>query len=310
MNNFLYTIRSYRPADFNKFVRLVTEAEKLEPAGRSVSPKVIAERLNWPNYSPEQDLFLVETAKNIVGYMDVTPELAIGRVILDCWVHPEHRRRGLAAKLLGCAAHHARELGAGAAHVNVANDNIAARSVLSRSGFKCVRRFLELKLDMAKVSQQDAARAAQMCRHLRRGEEDKLTRIQNRSFAGSWGYNPNTVETITYRANLGTCSPEDVILASEGDRVTGYCWTETTAEWGAAGSERKGRIYMIGVDPDYRGRGVGKRVLLASLAYLKGKNLLVTELTVDSDNESALALYRSIGFELRTGSLWYEKLLD
>jgi mycothiol synthase len=67
---------------------------------------------------------------------------------------------------------------------------------------------------------------------------------------------------------------------------------------------------MVGTDPDYRGRGVGRRVLLAGLAHLRSKGLPVTELTVDSENKVARALYRSVGFEIRTSSLWYEKVID
>ncbi len=307
MNNSPYTIRNYQPADFDKFVRLSIEVEKLEPSGRCVSPQVIAEYLGQPNYSPEQNLFIVETADNIVGYMDVAPELAIGRVILDCRIHPEHRRRGLATKLFGCAMHRAKELKTKVAHVNIAEDNVVAQSVLSRLGFTFVRRFLELRLDMTKVRWQDIDQAALGCRHLQPGEEDKLTEIQNRSFAGTWGYNPNTVETITYSLNLSNRSPQDVVLTCDGDKVIGYCWTDTTYEGKTANGERKGRIYMMGTDPGYRGRGVGKRVLLAGLAHLKSKGLRVAELTVDSENEAAGALYRSVGFEVGTSTLWYEK---
>jgi mycothiol synthase len=67
---------------------------------------------------------------------------------------------------------------------------------------------------------------------------------------------------------------------------------------------------MFGVDPDYRGKGTGKRVLLAGLAHLKSKSLQVVELTVDSENEVACALYESIGFRVRTSSLWYEKAVS
>ena len=310
MSNFQYTIRNYQLADFHKYVLFKIEAEKLEPTGHCVSPEVIAEYLGWPNYSPEKGLFIVEIAGNIVGYMDVRPELAIERVVLYCWVHPEHRRRGLVKKLLGYAIRRAKELGVKVAHVNIAEDNVVAKGVLSRLGFECVRRHLELRLDMAKVRWQDIDQAVLGCRHLQRGEEDKLTRIQNRSFAGTWGYNPNTVEEITYRMNLSNCSPEDVVLTCERDKVIGYCWTEITYERAAADGERKGRIFMLGTDPDYRGRGVGKRVLLAGLAHLKSKNLRATELTVDSENKVALALYRSIGFEVKASSLSYQKVLN
>jgi len=67
---------------------------------------------------------------------------------------------------------------------------------------------------------------------------------------------------------------------------------------------------MLGVDPDYRGRGVGKRVLLAGLTHLKSKGLQLTELTVDSENAIACALYWSTGFNVKMGSWWYEKVLD
>jgi len=305
-----YTIRNYQPADFDKYLRLNIEAEKLEPSGRYISPQVLTENLGRPNYFPEQDLFIVKIAGNLVGYMDVLPELAIGRVILNCWVHPEHRRQGIATKLLDYAIHRAKELGAKVAHVEIPQDNTVAKSVLSQLGFRFVRRFLHLRLDIAKVCQQDIEQAALDCRHLQRGEEDKLTQIQNRSFAGIWGYNPNTVETITYRTNLSSFSPEDVILTCDGDKVTGYCWTEITAEGEAAIGERKGRIFMLGADPDYRGKGVGKRVLLAGLAHLKNKGLPVAELNVESDNNVACALYLSVGFEVRTSSLLYDKEIN
>jgi len=305
-----YIIRNYQPADFNKCVLLYKEAENLEPIGRPTSPQTIAENLGRPNYSPEQDLFVIEIARNIIGYMDVAPELSIGRVILDCWLRPEHRRRGLATKLLSCAMHRAKELGAKVAHVNIMEDNVVAKSVLSKLGFECVRQFLEFKLDMAKLRWQDIDQAALGCCHLQCGEEDKLTQIQNRCFAGTWGYNLNTVETITYRTNLSNCSPKDVVLTYDGDKVIGYCWTKITYEGEVAIGERKGRIFMLGADPDYRGRGVGKRVLLAGLAHLKSKGLRVAELTVDSENTVACALYRSVGFEVRTSSLWYEKVIN
>jgi len=320
MRNSLYNIRNYQPADFRKYVLLHVEAEKLEPTGRCVSPQFVAEQLRQPNYSPEQDLFVVEIDEDIVGYMDVRRELTIGRVVLDYWVLPEHRRRGLATKLFNNATNRAKELGAKVAHVNIREDNMVAIRLLSRLGFSLVRRFLELRLDIADVGETVKDRipsrlgvamdeAASDCRYLQHGEEGKLTQLQNRAFSGTWGYNPNSVEEIAFRINSSTCSREDIVLIYERDKAIGYCWTGISCEEGIP-STRKGRILMLGVDEDYRGKGIGKKLVLAALARLKSKGLQVAELTVDNENKIACALYQSLGFEVRTNTFWYEKVID
>ena len=96
MSEFPYGIRNYGPEDFEGYVRLRAEIEKLEPTGHCPSLQSLSKSLSRPNYSPGCDLFVVERAGSIVGYLDVTPELGIGRVILDCSIHPQHRRKRLA----------------------------------------------------------------------------------------------------------------------------------------------------------------------------------------------------------------------
>ncbi len=309
MEKTLYTIRNYRPTDFDKYLQFNIEVEKLEMTGYCASSQLLRENLYRPNHSPEQDLFIVETVGNIVGYMDITPEVRIGRVILNSLIHPDHRRHGLASKILGHALHRAQELGVRVAHVNIPEDNTIARKALSKLGFRFIRQFLELRLDISRVRWQDSNQCAVKYRTLQRGEEGQLAQLQNRSFTGTWGFNPNTVADIVYNTNLSGFSPEDIVLASEGDKVIGYCWTGITCKGEITPGEGKGRIFMLGVDPDYRGRAIGKRVLLAGLSHLKSKGLQVVELSVDGENKEARALYQSVGFELRTNSLWYEKVI-
>jgi len=299
-----YTVRNYLPDDMDDYACLLVEAERAEPTGRCVSTQWIAGRLGLPDYFPAQDLFVVEGDGKIVAFIEVLPERAIGRVILDCWVHPEHRRRGLATRLLNCAARRAGELGAKVAHVNVAEDNVPAGSVLPRYGFECVRRYLEMKMDLGEVEGIDQVTPG--CRPLERGEERKLALLQNRCYAGTWGYNPNTAEQVVYYTGSNFGSPEDVILMYEGEDAIGYCWMTIIFESGIP-SKTTGRIFMLGVEPRYRGRGIGRKMLLAGLARLKGNGFRVARLTVDSENERACALYRSAGFEIDEASLWYEK---
>jgi ribosomal-protein-alanine N-acetyltransferase len=70
---------------------------------------------------------------------------------------------------------------------------------------------------------------------------------------------------------------------------------------GYAGISRLGRtppfeyeVHTIGVDPDYQGRGIGRRLLDELLAFADGGGVY---LEVRTDNDAAIALYRSSGFE-------------
>jgi ribosomal-protein-alanine N-acetyltransferase len=70
---------------------------------------------------------------------------------------------------------------------------------------------------------------------------------------------------------------------------------------GYAGISRLGRVapfeyevHTIGVDPAYQGRGIGRRLLNELLEFAEGG---VVFLEVRTDNESAIGLYRSVGFE-------------
>lgn len=310
MNKSSYITRNYRPSDFEDYVKLSIEAEKLEPAGRCISPQVLSENMGRPNYSPEQDMFVVETSGKIVGFINITPEIKTSRVILDCLVHPEYRRKGLAKKLLGYAIPRAKELKAKVARVSIRQDNVVAKKVLSRLGFQFVRQYQKLMLQLTEAHLQDITSHNYVSRHLQHDKEEKLTQLQNRCFANTWGYNPNTNKEIAYSLRLSHCSPEGVILIYEGNKLVGYCWTKINFEAEVTNSERKGRIFMLGVDPDYRGKGIGKIALLAGLAHLKNKGVRVVELEVDSENKAALNLYRSVGFRSWSSILWYEKTID
>ncbi len=297
-----YIIRPYRASDFDSLVRLKNEAALLSSNGSYMSPDAIREGLSRPGYSPEQCLFVVERFGTVVGYMELFPEVRIGRVILDGLIEQPHRRIGLAKKLLQQTLIQARNLGVKTAHVNVRESNKEARTALENTGFYIISHYLELELDLKKLS--EPSKASLPIRPLGANELDRLTDIQNRSFAGSWGFSPNTVEEIKHAAGPGNGGVEGVCLAVDGEKTAGYCWPRTQED-GRGNSW--GRIGMLGVDPDYQGRGLGRELLLTGLSFLRGKGHDTAQLTVDSENTVAYNLYRSVGFTLRDASLWYEK---
>ncbi len=303
------TIRNYRPADFDNYVRLHVETERLDRSGFYVSTQRPAADLARPNYTPEEDLFVAEIEGKIIGYISVNLEPEIRRALLVCLVHPQHRKKGAATKLFACARQHAREAGADVVQISISEANITAKSVMPHLGLRFIRLFFELKLDIYNIQLSAVKPGPFLNRNLQQGGEDQLTELQNRSFAGTWGFNPNTTEEIVYRLNMSNCSPEDVIMSYFEDTPVAYCWTRVDPEVNSARGENKGQIHMMGVDPDYRKKGIGTNILLAGLCHLKRKGIEIVELTVDGENTAAQALYKSVGFEIKSKTEWYQKKL-
>ena len=307
MSNVDTSIRNYRIEDRESLIRFWIDVVKMQPTpGPSVVRELI-DNLDRPNHIPDKNLFIAESMGKIAGHIDVFPELEIGRVVVQCLVHPEHRRKGIAEKLVERAVERAVELKAKVAHANISQDDKAGKKLFSKMGFRFVRRYLELRLDLSKVRLSKIKRNDFPCRSMIPGEEEKLTRLQNRSFIDTWGFNPNTKEDIIYRIHLPAASFKDVTLCLDGVEPIGYCWSKIYDEKDKGLDGTRGRINMLGVDPDYRGKGVGKKVLLNGLVQLKSRGVRIVVLTVDNENKVARALYQSVGFKFRASSLWYQK---
>ena len=309
MSETFWTIRNYQASDFENYARLHIETEKVDPTGRYVSKQLLAEALGHPSFHPRNDLFLAQDGQNLIGFVSVFLEPGIGRALLDGLVHPGFRRKGVATDLFEHAVSHAKAAGIGVVQISLPETNLAAKRMLSGLGLKLFRHFIGYKLDISNLKMPEISPGRYTFRNLQPGEEEQLTDIQNRSFADTWGFNPNTPAEITYRINSSTCRPENVIMVYLEARPVAYCWTRIHRTGNSARGEKKGEIHMLGVDPGFRQQALGSKVLTAGLGYLKQKGVGTVELMADAEMPAALALYDSAGFEKYLRVDWYEKKL-
>jgi ribosomal protein S18 acetylase RimI-like enzyme len=87
-----------------------------------------------------------------------------------------------------------------------------------------------------------------------------------------------------------------VLVAEEHGQVVGYTYAamEGTDYMSLRGPA--GVLYDIVVDPGARGRGVGRRLLDATLAFLKSHGAPRVVLSTASGNAAAQRLFESAGF--------------
>jgi mycothiol synthase len=269
--------------------------------------------LSRPDYRVDKNLFYAEVSGIVVSYINVLPELGIERAVLDYGIAPSYSLEPIIGELLDRALERARELGVRIAHVSLplagSTKTKSLSKLLSKLGFNEVCLYYELKLDVPKVGIASAGKSESEFQHLGPGEEGTLAQIQNRCFAGTWGYNPNTIEDIAWQLKAKKNCPEDVILATDKGEIIGYCWAVTEHGRDSSTGRSQGRIYMLGVDPNYRRKGWGRKLLLAGMSYLKSKGCEIIKITVHSQNVAAMALYHSSGFRLHGETVWLEKAI-
>ncbi|MCJ7514885.1 MAG: GNAT family N-acetyltransferase [Dehalococcoidia bacterium] len=270
---------------------------------------VFAHLLSKPDYRVDKNLFLAEASGEVVGFINVLPELGINRAVLDYAVGPSQDLQAVLPALVRPALKRAKQVGAGMAHTGIPWPETKPAAVVEDLGFKPVRRFCDMQLNISCIDLDGADRLDLEHRYFKSGDEALLSDIQNRCFAGAWGYNPNTVADTAWQLEVRKNRSDDVILALDKGEVTGYCWTESECGSEPPTRQPEGHIYMLGVDGRYRGKGLGRQLLRMGLWHLKKQGCELIDITVDTQNVAAITLYQSLGFQLCRETVWYEKSL-
>ncbi len=145
--------------------------------------------------------------------------------------------------------------------------------------------------------------------HFRSGVDDEAwLRLNARVFA----HHPE--QGAVTRADLAELRSEpwfdeaDFLLLRDGDHdgaMVGYCWLkiESASSDQRGGSDQRsgsdqrgGEFYVVGVDPDRQGEGLGRRLMDAGFARLAERGIRTALLYVEADSIPAVRLYRSLGF--------------
>ena len=125
-------------------------------------------------------------------------------------------------------------------------------------------------------------------------DEAAWLEVNNRAFAwhpeqGGWD-----IATLHAREAEPWFDPAGFLLHERAGRLAAFCWTKLHPA--TAVDPELGEIYVIAVDPDFTGLGLGKALTLAGLASIAERGVTTGMLFVDESNTTAVGLYERLGF--------------
>ena len=139
---------------------------------------------------------------------------------------------------------------------------------------------------------------------------DALREVNNRAFRAHPDQGAQTNESLRAAMAEPWFDPEGLRIYEYDGRVAGFCWTKIHAPRSSptepgVESEALGEIYVIGLDPDVHGRGLGAPMTSAGLHWLHQQGLVTGMLYVEAGNVPAVKTYERLGFSVvRTDRAW------
>jgi mycothiol synthase len=240
----------------------------------------------------------------LVGYaqLDVTLAASVhGELVVD----PDHRRLGIGRALLAAVPAAPDGTSDPVLHVWAHGDLPAARAFAAATQMPVVRELWQMRLEPLTGGRDVPLPAGVTLRTFVPGQdEDEWRRVNSRAFA----YHPEqgrmTSADLRAREQEAWFDPAGFLLAERDGHLLGSVWTKVHPA-GAHGPDPVGEIYVVGVDPDAQGLGLGRALTAAGLNHLAGRGLTAAILYTEADNEVAIRTYRRAGFERSSSDVMF-----
>lgn len=117
---------------------------------------------------------------------------------------------------------------------------------------------------------------------------------------------PDNWRVSQQKAVEDVCAAEDtnIWVAIDGGSIVGFVTVKLHSE------DSMGEIYMVAVDPDFQGRGIGSALTEFALDRMKnaGMSVAMVETGSDPGHASARHTYEKVGFKLWSVARYFKKL--
>ncbi|MEY4361878.1 MAG: acetyltransferase MshD [Actinomycetota bacterium] len=214
---------------------------------------------------------------------------------IELVVHPHHRYEMnlIGPELLGAALDEVASCGGGHVHWWVFEPTIAHEQVAASVGLHAGRTLHQMRRSLP-LSLADARDEVTTRSFVKGQDEDDWLIVNNRAFAhhpeqGGWD-----IATLTSRLAQPWFDADGFRVHEAEGRLAGFCWTKIHADT----EPTLGEIYVIAVDPDFAGRGLGRGLVVAGLNNMSRRGISTAMLYVDAANDAAITMYENLGFRI------------
>lgn len=235
-----------------------------------------------------------------------------------CWggVHPLWRGQGVGRALLAWQVSRAEQIVAArreqlgsrvpAGALMIVEESGSAGRLGARAGFDLSRYFFVMRRDLSqpvpepvvpaglRLVRVDHAQAADP------GFDDALRLAHNEAFTDHWGFQPWSADTWRqWETGQRDFRGDWSFAALDGDRIAGYALSAGfRTEWDVVGYTQ-GWTSKLGVRAPWRGMGLARALLAASMRAFAADGMQYAGLDVDSDNPTgAVGLYSALGYQV------------
>lgn len=234
----------------------------------------------------------------VVGYVLLAPGGEAADLVAEVAVDPRRPRHEVGGTILRAALDEAgRRAGVTTLRLWSHGDAADEAALAAELGFTRDRVLLQMSRPTALALPAAVVPAGVRLRAFRPGvDDDAWVALNARAFAGHPEQAYVTVDDLRERAAEPWFDPAGFFLAErEADgRLLGFHWTKVHP--GVDGGAPVGEVYVVGVDPDAQGSGLGLVLTVTGLAHLASLGLETVILYADESNAGAVRMYERLGF--------------
>ncbi|MGH3320442.1 MAG: mycothiol synthase [Streptosporangiaceae bacterium] len=276
--------------DVRRIVENATDRDGVRP----LSEHVLL-HLRYGGEAPARNLLLYADDA-LAGYAHLDPTDPVEGPSAELTVGPDHRGRGHGRALVEALLAESPD---GRLRLWAHGSHPGAAALAESMGFERIRSLWQMRRSLLQPLPRPELPPDVALRTFEIGRDERSwVEVNARAFAdhpeqGAW-----SIDELKLREREPWFDPAGFFLAERGGRLAGFHWTKVHDGDGGAshGHDPIGEVYVVGVDPDARGGGLGRALTLVGLRYLRSLGLSQVMLYVDESNTAAIRLYESLGF--------------